>query len=163
MCIRDRSNYPKVTYPGFESKAEKSWLVKTEAAAKNPDSLPKSTLVQFQSIDPFNSFYPMEIIATKNEVEELVRNNPADYLLFAESRENSIRMTSDLPLKWIQYGITNKFSGKALKGEYFTFQIGVFAVQKNLENIEVQFSGLNYRDTVVALSLIHISEPTRPY
>ncbi|MBK6283301.1 MAG: hypothetical protein IPF54_12195 [Draconibacterium sp.] len=148
--MHGRSNYPKVTYPGFESKAEKSWLVKAEAAAKNPDSLPKSTLVQFQSIDPFNSFYPMEIIATKNEVEELVRNNPVDYLLFAESRENSIRMTSDLPLKWIQYGITNKFSGKALKGEYFTFQIGVFAVQKNLENIEVQFSGLNYRDTIVA-------------
>jgi len=148
--MHGRSNYPKVTYPGFESKAEKSWLVKAEAAAKNPDSLPKSTLVQFQSIDPFNSFYPMEIIATKNEVEDLIRKNPADYLLFTENRENSIRMTSDLPLKWIQDGITNKFSGKALKGEYFTFQIGVFAVLKNIENIEVQFSGLNYHDTVVA-------------
>lgn len=147
--MHGRSNYPTVTYPAFESKAEKGWLSKAQNSAKNLNSLPKSQLVQFQSIDPFNSFYPMEIIATKNEVEDLIKKNPADYLLFPEKRENSIRMTSDIPLKWIQDGVANQITGRALKGEYFTFQLGVFAVQKQLENIEVQFSGLSYRDSVV--------------
>jgi hypothetical protein len=147
--MHGRSNYPTVTYPAFESKAEKGWLSKAQNSAKNLNSLPKSQLVQFQSIDPFNSFYPMEIIATKNEVEDLIKKNPADYLLFPEKRENSIRMTSDIPLKWIQDGAANQITGRALKGEYFTFQLGVFAVQKQLENIEVQFSGLSYRDSVV--------------
>jgi hypothetical protein len=149
--MHGRSNYPNVSYPAFESKAEKSWLSKAESSAKNLDNLPKSTLVQFQSIDPFNSFYPMEIIATKSEVDALIKNHPnSDYLLFPENRENSIRMTSDIPLKWIQDRVTNRFSGQALKGEYFTFQIGVYAAKKDIENIEVQFSGLNYNDTIMA-------------
>ncbi len=148
--MHGRSNYPKVTYPSFKSKAEASWLSKAKNATKSLHTLPKSKLVQFQSIDPFNSFYPMEIIATQNEVYLLTKKHPSsEYLLFPEKRENSIRMTSDIPLKWIQDGVTNEFFGKALKGEYFTFQIGLFAAQKNIENIDVEFNGLSYHDTIV--------------
>ena len=156
--MHGRSNYPNVTYPAFQSKTERNWLAKAETSAKKLNGLEKSKLVQFQSIDPFNSFYPMEIIATKSEVDDLIKKNPgSDYFLFPEKRENSIRMTSDIPLKWIQDGITGKFTGKALKGEYFTFQIGVFAAQKKLENIEVQFTDLFYHDTIAANTAIFSS------
>jgi hypothetical protein len=136
-------NYPTVTYPTFVSKAEKTWLTRAKTAAGNFSGITGAKLVQFQSINQFNSFYPMEIIATANEVATLIsKNKNADYLLFPEKRENSIRMTSDIPLKWIQDGVTNSFSVKVFKNEYFTFQAGVFAIKKDIENIKVTFSGL---------------------
>lgn len=142
--VKGRSNYPTIKYPPFISKAEGSWLIKAKSSAENLAKLPKAEVVQFQSIDQFNSFYPMEIIATHEEVDEIIRKNKGtSYLLFPERRENSIRMTSDIPFKWINDGITNSFSAKALKGEYFTFQVGVFAAQSTIDDIEVEFSGLN--------------------
>ena len=138
-----RSNYPTITYPGFVSKAEETWLIKAKEAGRDLKALPKVNLIQFQAIDEFNSFYPMEIIATRKETDNLIQNNiNSAYLLFPESRENSIRMASDIPLKWVNDGVTNKFSGLAMRGEYFTFQVGVFAAQKEVENIEVEFFGL---------------------
>ena len=138
-----RRNYPTVTYPEFASTAKKEWLTKANKASKNLSNIPQAKLVQFQSINLFNSFYPMEIIATANEVAKLIQKNKnADYLLFPETRDNSIRMTTDIPLKWIQDGVTNSFSAEVFKGEYFTFQTGLFAIKKNIENIEVNFSGL---------------------
>ncbi len=145
------SNYPTVTYPPFEQKADKAWLKKAKSKISNTGNLPQASLVQFQSIDPFNSFYPMEIIATKNEVDALLQSHPGeDYLLFLETRENSIRMNSDLPLKWIIDGQSKKFQGKVLKGEYFTFQIGMFAALKNIGNVEVEFSALKKNGETVA-------------
>lgn len=148
--MHGRSNYPVVTYPEFVSTAEKSWLTRAKSAIGNLPLLPRAKMVQFQSINLFNSFYPMEIIARADEVANLIQKNPAaDYLLFPEVRENSIRMTTDIPLKWIQDGVTNSFSGKAFKGEYFTFQTGVFAIKKNIENIKVEFSGLKKEGKVI--------------
>lgn len=139
-----RINYPTVTYPEILENADQDWLVKANIAGKNMEKLPKAKLVQFQSIDQFNSLYPMELIATKEEVDELILKNPgADYLLFPEHRENPIRMKHNIPLKWIQDGVTNQFTGKVLKGEYFVFQVGVFALGKDLEKIRVKFSGLS--------------------
>uniref|UniRef100_UPI003217A951 glycoside hydrolase domain-containing protein n=1 Tax=uncultured Draconibacterium sp. TaxID=1573823 RepID=UPI003217A951 len=148
--MHGRSNYPKVSYPGFVSKAEKNWLAKAKAASSNFSQLPKSELLEFQAIDPFNSFYPMEIIATREETSQIIQEHPgSEYLLFPEVRENSIRMTTDLPLKWIQDGVKSEFTAKVQKGEYFTFQIGCFAAQKDLSNIEVKFSGLSQNGNTV--------------
>ncbi len=139
-----RSNYPKNTYPPFEQLSSPDWLIKAEAAKNNLKSISKTSLVQFQSVDAFNSFYPMEIIATKAEVSNLIKkNSKSSYLTFPEVRENSIRMTTDLPAKWISEGASTEFSAKALKGEYFTFQIGLYAVKAKAENLKMTFSGLS--------------------
>lgn len=148
--MHGRSNYPKVTYPEFFSQAEKNWLQKAKSSAKKLNTLAKAELIQFQAIDPFNSFYPMEVIATREEVSKLIiENKDSEYLLFPETRENSIRMTTDIPQKWIQDGVRNQFAGKVLKGEYFTFQIGCFAAQKEIENISVEFSGISKNGKLV--------------
>ena len=139
-----RVNYPTVTYPDIEENVDKEWLANAKSVAENIEKITRAELTQFQSTDQFNSFYPMEIIATKEEVDELILKNPGkEYLLFPEHRENSIRMKHNIPVKWIQDGVTNQFTGRALKGEYFTFQVGVFAFAKDLENIRVKFSGLS--------------------
>ncbi|MFT7159954.1 MAG: hypothetical protein ACI9GZ_001126, partial [Bacteroidia bacterium] len=120
-----RSNYPTVIYPSFQVTSSSEWRKKANEKAKKTKKLSKAKLVQFQSIDEFNSFYPMELIATKKEVKSLlVKENNPDFLLFPETRENSIRMTTDLPAKWIYTKNNTQFLGEALKGEYYTFQIG---------------------------------------
>jgi len=143
-----RRNYPTVTYPPPEATAQAQWLERHELT---PDrlqgqkwrQLPRAKVVAIQSIDQFNSFYPMEVIATAAEVATLVRRHPsASYLLFPEDRSNPIRMTDDLPYKWIKDGVRGSFEGTADRGEYYAFQVGVFAVKSAIKDLEVRFSDL---------------------
>ena len=97
-------------------------------------NIPSITPVSsFQSIDTFNTFYPMEVIATAAETKQLKTKHPnAPFLLFPEDRDHPIRMETDLPLRWINHAPkTNLTAGK---GESFTFQIGVYAL-KDLEAV----------------------------
>jgi hypothetical protein len=50
-------------------------------------------------------------------------------------------MKEDLPYRWIQKGVQSSFSSEAAKGEYYAYQLGVYALQ-SLENVQVQFSDL---------------------
>ena len=90
-------------------------------------------VVQFQSIDAFNSFYPMEVIATPEEVEAFVQAQvDRPFLLFPEDRTRSIRMRRDLPLHWVRRGLSDGFEGEAARNEYYAFQVGVFATRSTL-------------------------------
>lgn len=138
-----RSNYPENSYPPFEQLSSAEWLAKAKSVQNNLKKVAPAQVVQFQSVDQFNSFYPMEIIATQSEVEALLKKNASDsYLLFPEKRENSIRMTNDLPAKWIADGPQKTFTGEAMKGEYFTFQLGFYPVQSAASDIKITFAPL---------------------
>jgi len=133
-----RSNYPKGVYLKPENTASAGWLSKANSA-KNA---PLATVKEFQSIDAFNTFYPMEVIATKAETDALVSKHKAEsFLVFPEDRIYSIRMTDDLPQRWIQRGPRDIFEGEAMRGENFALQLGIYALQ-NLQNIKVTFSDL---------------------
>lgn len=135
--------YPTVTYTPYRETASPEWLRKNNLDAKKLPRLPKAGVKQFQSIDGFNSFYPMEVIATAAETDRLLRQYPhADYLLFPEDRAYPIRMTTDLPWKWMRDERHGRFEGIAKKGEYYTFQIGVWAARRSLDEIRVAFSDL---------------------
>jgi len=143
-----RSNYPKVTYPEPEDTADARWLARfklqpSDLAGRAWASLPAATVTEFQAIDQLNSFFPMEVIATKAEVADLRASRPdAAFLAFAEDRANSIKMTDDLPLRWIRRGPAAPFSGEAQRGEYYAFQVGVYAARKTAENVRVSTGGL---------------------
>lgn len=138
-----RANYPQNTYPAFVQLSVPQWLAKAKAATKNLSTVGKAEVIQFQSVNGFNSFYPMEIIATKTETDALIKKYAkSEYLLFPEARENPIRMTNDLPAKWIADGQKSEFSGKVLKGEYFTFQLGLYPVKNQAEDVNVSFGPL---------------------
>jgi len=145
-----RSNYPSVTYPEPEQTAEQEWLERHELT---PDKLPGikkerfpvAQVVEIQSIDELNSFYPMEVIATAEEVEKILKSHPdSDYLLFSEDRRFPIRMWKDLPFRWIRKGPATTFRGDAARGEFYAFQIGVFAARKAIEDIDVSFSEMKH-------------------
>jgi hypothetical protein len=133
-----RSNYPKGVYLKPENTASDAWLKKLSSTRVFVSAHVK----EFQSIDAFNSFYPMEVIATKAETHALIsKNKTAAFLVFPEDRLNSIRMSKDLPQRWIEAGPKNKYTGVAARGENFAFQLGVYALQ-NIDNVKVTFSNL---------------------
>jgi hypothetical protein len=140
-----RSNYPKVTYPEPEQTAQPAWQAKFGAVpaasrAARHGVLPAARVVEFQAIDEFNSFFPMEVIATAGETQALLAKHPnAAYLLFPEDRRFPIRMTDDLPQRWIQAGANSPFKGAPERGEFYAFQVGVYAARKSLDRLDVSF------------------------
>ena len=133
-----RSNYPKGVYLKPENTASGEWL----SSIGNDKNISLAKVKEFQSIDAFNSFYPMEIIATKNETDQLaLKSQNVAFLIFPESRLYSIRMVNDLPQRWIENKPQNSFSDTAMRGENSAYQLGIYALQ-NIDNIKVRFSNL---------------------
>jgi hypothetical protein len=143
-----RSNYPTVNYQPPDYRPDPSWLERNKlsrfkAPGRAMSEFPAAQLIEIQSIDEFNSFFPMEVIATAAETAGLLAAHPdAAYLLFPEDRSFSIRMTDDLPYRWVQSGPRSEFSGEACRGEFYSFQIGVFACRSAIEDVDVSFSDL---------------------
>ncbi len=135
-------------YTTPQSTADRGWL---ERNALSPQkltegkwqSLPKAKVLEFQARSEFHRFEPMEVIATAQETEELLaRHNDVSYLLFPEDRRYPIRMTDDLPSRWIRSGPTLEFRDKVKRGEFYVFQIGVYACKKAIEDVAVGYSDI---------------------
>lgn len=150
-------NYPRVNYPEPEAGADEAWLQRHELtpealAGGAWKELPQAETIEFQSIDEFHSFWPMEAIATRNEIEELhSRHTGSTYLVFPEERSLSIRMTEDLPQKWIVSGPAVALRGTALIGEFYAFQLGVYAMRQPLGNLELVFGPLQHRSRPISI------------
>ena len=135
--------YPTVTYPEFEETASAEWKKANRLTGKKAPELSQATVKQFQAINEFHSFYPMEVIATAKEKDDLLKSQPEDpYILFTEDRRYPIRMTTDLPYKWIEDNRHDSFEGTADKGEYYTFQIGLWAARKDVNHLKLTYSAL---------------------
>jgi tetratricopeptide (TPR) repeat protein len=171
-----RSNYPKVTYPEPEQTADERWVTSQhlsplEVKMGSWRRLPRATVTEFQAIDALNSFFPMEVIATKGEVAELQAKNPrATYLVFPEDRANPIRMTDDLPLKWVTSGAAAPFRGQSDRGEYYSFQLGVHALRATVDDVKVRFGDMkrNGGGTIAAsafrcINLSGVDSAGRPF
>ena len=148
-----RSNYPKGVYLKPENTASVQWL----NSITNNKNISSASVKELQSIDAFNTFYPMEIIATKDETDHLIaQNKNKSFLIFPEDRLHSIRMKNDLPERWIEKGIKTSrqtvgqaFTDTAMKGENFAYQLGIFALQ-NIKNIKVRFSDLSNNGKIIS-------------
>jgi hypothetical protein len=135
-----------------EDEPENNWVKNNNLTTGNIQYLPKAKLFEFQSRTEFDSFYPMEIIALQTEKDSIQEYYKNDFLVFPEARKNPIRMLDEIPQKWIQSGPSNKFNGEAQKNEYYTFQLGVFAAQKDLTDLKVEFSSLTNGDIKIPIS-----------
>jgi hypothetical protein len=132
-------SYPKVNYLKPADKSDATWKSKYSAGT----GLPKATPVEMQAINALNSFFPMEVIATRKETDQLVaKAKTPGMVLFPECREYPIRMWNDLPYRWITRGLTEKLADTVQPGEYYSFQIGVLASGDSLSNVELKFGDL---------------------
>ena len=158
-----RSNYPTVVYPPPDEKPSPKWLQKIGleseagldlARLSYPASFmasargfPAAEVAGIQSIDELNSFYPLEVIATKEEVNQLLKLHPGrKYFLFPEDRKYPIKMATDLPYRWIKRGAADVFSGEAQPGEFYAFQLGLWAARVAVADLEVVFSKLKKKE-----------------
>ena len=146
-----KSNYPKITYRMPEITASPSWLqangLGDGAAARGAyRSLPAAPVTGFDAVDAFSQFTPMEYTASASEIVTLRAQHPnAPFLAFPESRALSIRMTDAIPRTWAERGAFQPFSGSALRGEYFTFQIGVWADRGAVDSLRYSASDFTRR------------------
>jgi len=146
FTVRGR-HFPSTVYDPPEKTADEAWLNKhglaeSELTAGDWRSLPKAEVAAFEARRSFDRMDPMEVIATAEEVQQLLADHPAEYLLFPEDRRFSIRMTTDLPRRWIQRGPNRVFRGEAMRNEFYVLQIGVYAARAELNDLTVQFSDL---------------------
>jgi len=153
--VMSKGNYPKVKYNEPLHLAEKSWKAKYKFSgaplkAEQKAKFQRITANEIQSIDDFNSFYPMEVIASKAEISALMKNNPgAPFLIFPEYREYSVRMTDDIPQRWAMRGAKTNLDDTVQKGEYYTFQTGFLAASKSFQQVEIKFSDLKSGENTI--------------
>lgn len=112
--------------------------------------LPKAYIEQVESRSQFDNFYPMELIATQDEMEQYRKSQPQSFYLFGENRKNPIKMTNYIPLKWINVKQGTDFCATAQPNEYYAFQIGIWANQKPLSKLSYQVSDLKCGNNIIS-------------
>jgi len=107
------------------------------------DNVPKAKVLRIEARSRFDSFYPMQVIAKKSEVDEIKSyHTDSPFLVFPEVREHPIRMWNDIPYRWVRKGPADLFKARARPDEYFVFQLGVFACFQELTGLTVVKSDL---------------------
>lgn len=136
------SPYPKIDYDRHEETADPDWVERhglRECAEETLEGIPDAACTGFTSVNDFSAFTVMEQPATADELEAMLEAHAGKpFLIFPETRDNPIRMQDRLPFRWVDAGPSGSFSAEAMKGEFFVFQIGVYA-QKDLQNVRLTF------------------------
>ena len=134
-----KSNYPKISYPVPDSTADATWI---RSARSGAAGFPRAQVVAFESVDTMSQVWPMEVIATAAEVgalQAMFHGQPM--AVFPEDRTRPIKMTADLPMRWVAMADKRELQGTALRDEYFAFQFGIWALE-SLDSVRVQFGAL---------------------
>ncbi len=143
--------FPEATYDRPQDTAEQAWRSRVGLTAERLRqeawrTLPPAQLVAFEAVDAFDQFTSMEQIATAEEVSHLLAADPQSaYWLFPEDREHPIRMSGNLPKRWVDAGPRDCFEDKARRGEFYTFQIGLYAARRALADVNIAFDDLQPR------------------
>ena len=104
--------------------------------------LPQAKVVKSEARNAFESFYPMQVIATSQEVTELTKQaiaNNDNFMVFPELRKYPIVMDNYIPARWLKN--SQRLEATAFNNEYYAFQIGLLGL-KNSDNITVEYSDL---------------------
>lgn len=133
--------FPRTVYLLPTDTADAAWkaacapLVRQIQGGKTA-GLARAKVVQFQAINEFHRFDPMEVPASAAEMQRLLAEHRGEpYLVFPEDRRRPIRMTDALPLRWIRSGPRSSLHGEACRGEYYVFQLGVYAAMQDAIDI----------------------------
>ncbi len=130
-----------------KSAADAAWLqangLTAEQLAQGKwKQLPQAKTTEIQARTEFDRLDPMEVPATAEEMKAFLAKHPQPWLIFPEDRRFPIRMTDELPLRWIARGPSGEFPGEAHRNEYYAFQLGLYAARQPIEEVAVDFSDL---------------------
>ncbi|MDO3629040.1 glycoside hydrolase domain-containing protein [Mucilaginibacter sp. BT774] len=145
--LKQSLNYPNAVYRKGNSTASDEWLKLVDGVKAG------AKIDYFESYNSLNNLYPMEVIATKAETEKLISNaSQQPYLIFPENRIYPISMDTSLPQRWVVKTSESSFSDTAARGENFSYQLGIYAFAKNLNDIKISFSDLKGQGGVIPAS-----------
>ncbi len=130
------------------------WIDENNLTDKGEVNYVKAECKEIQSRQLRDSFYPMKIIATRKEKDWLINANAnSKFILFPEDRKYPIKMLDNIPQKWILNPVKDKFSGFAERNEYYTFQIGLWAIE-NIEDVTLEFTSLKGKSYTIPESAL---------
>lgn len=150
----------RVHYTTPQATADPGWLERNGLTPQQLhdgrwQGLPAARVVELQARNDFHRFDPMEVVASDAEVAALVTAHPEPYLLFPEDRRFPIRMTDHLPLRWIKSGPADQFRGTAQPGEFYPFQVGVYAAGQDLQDMSVEVAPLRSASGLIPVEAWH--------
>ncbi len=126
-----------------EPDPEMAWVAANKLDKPNKvKKTARAICVRLESRTDFDSFYPMEVIAFESEKDQYREKYPQEYQLFAENRKFPVRMSDNIPQRWLGFAQPASFSGTAAKNEYYAFQIALWASEKDIDNVTFEFSDL---------------------
>lgn len=91
----------------------------------------------------------MRKTASPAALQKLLEESPsAGYFCFTEDRMNDIRLRDALPEHWMSRTPEERlhFQGECMPGEFYTWQIGVYAPYETLNDISIRFSDFKSAD-----------------
>lgn len=139
---------PTTRYAAREETADAGWTERHGLAALQPgtpawEQLPAAAVVEIQAINDFHRFDPMEVPATAAELASLqARYGREPFLLFPEDRRCPVRMVETVPLRWVTAGPGQPHVGAACRGEFYAFQVGLYAWHEALNDVQVSWTDL---------------------
>ena len=89
--------------------------------------LPQAKFSGLEDKTPFDTFAPMEIVATQASVKAMRSRHPGPLLFFPTDRKDQIRMNDDIPQAWADAGPSTTLSGTAEPGESYSLQVGIWS------------------------------------
>lgn len=131
--------FPDAIYEKPNDTFDPLWKIST--AGKIDNQLAKT--IAFESKSNYHSFYPMEIPVTQQELTDLLeKNRDKEFLIFPENRNFPTRMVETIPYRWYKKGANCTFEGTTMRNESYSWQLGIFAPFKELNNLKLTFSDL---------------------
>ncbi|MGL5317927.1 MAG: glycoside hydrolase domain-containing protein [Bacteroidales bacterium] len=109
----------------------------------------QAKVVRFESRTRFDFQTSMGVIATRREMDSIKNEYTSNFIIFSEDRSFPIRLTRNLPAKWAKEIPSANYQGTASKNEYFVWQYGIWAPEKELKNIRIQFSDLKNGNDII--------------
>ncbi len=145
--LKQPVNYPNVVYKKEANTASDEWLKLVDGAKAGVK------IDYFESYNALNNLYPMQVIATKAETEKLIGNaGRQPYLIFPENRIYPISMDENLPQRWVNKSNELSFTDTAARGENFSYQLGIYAFAKKLDDVKISFSDLKGQGGAISAS-----------
>lgn len=141
---REYTDY--IAYPAEQAEAWKASLRGSKPV--------EATVLRFEGVNNFEAFTQMGTIATVAETDSIRACHSENPVIYTEDRCFPIRLFHQLPVRWVKRVPQDAFEGTALRGEYYVWQIGLWAAHCGLQGVTVTFSDLKEKGgrTVIAAS-----------
>ncbi|QNS02914.1 glycoside hydrolase domain-containing protein [Streptomyces xanthii] len=141
-----RAYYPQAVYRQPVRTADPVWV--HALGLDGPDAgwgrLPRAEAFRYEAASAVDSFAPLGFAATEDERHKLELADPdADLMLFGEDRAHPLGRYGRLPARWARGVPGAPYEGTADRGEFFAFQVGVYA-RTDLDGLTARVRGLPF-------------------